>query len=221
MLESNLTAKDVQWVVNSNGELGVKIGQQFFWLYKGESLLQEGLPNVDEPDLKWRSVFKREFGEVCRPFELQSKLEVTADNVFAPLSYREKCIEEWAAQYMWEDFDPLISQEARKFVNGFLGPILLDNDPIIPATYKMVEAIMKQYGLSDTRKLEFTSLKACTELSTTEKEKTLEMHIKYSDDADDCYEELVYTWYSETALGIVRPANSSDVLFLLNPRRST
>jgi hypothetical protein len=25
----------VEWVVNDNAELGVKIGKQFFWLYKG------------------------------------------------------------------------------------------------------------------------------------------------------------------------------------------
>jgi hypothetical protein len=31
---SSITANDVQWVVNDNAELGVKIGGKFYWLYK-------------------------------------------------------------------------------------------------------------------------------------------------------------------------------------------
>ena len=50
----------VQWVVNEIAELGVKIGDQFFFLYKGESYLGGSM---------WRPVFKREFGEVCHPWQ--------------------------------------------------------------------------------------------------------------------------------------------------------
>lgn len=64
-----LTEKDVQWVVNDLAELGVKIGDQFFWFYKGRSLQY----NVGEnpSGFKWRPVGKREFGETCLPVHLQ------------------------------------------------------------------------------------------------------------------------------------------------------
>lgn len=67
---------DVQWIVNSLGELGVKIGSQCFFLYKGESL-EYGLKGYSVKDgvclhsngtpMRYRIVGKREFGEVCHP----------------------------------------------------------------------------------------------------------------------------------------------------------
>jgi len=77
-------ADNVQWVVNDLAELGVKIGNQFFFLYKGRSLQYGALdhdpstPPTHEDDnpkagyragdvMKWRPVFKREFGECCHP----------------------------------------------------------------------------------------------------------------------------------------------------------
>lgn len=74
-----LTAEQVEWVVNDIAELGVKIGNQFFWLYKGHSLVyghseEERAAGVclnedTDPPTKhmWRPVFKREFGECCHP----------------------------------------------------------------------------------------------------------------------------------------------------------
>lgn len=61
-----LNEDQVEWVINSLGELGVKIGEQFFFLYKGCSLAytqtcEEGV------QLRWRLVGKREFGECCHP----------------------------------------------------------------------------------------------------------------------------------------------------------
>ena len=52
-----LQASDVEWIVYEDGDLGVKIGDQIFTLYKGESL----------PRSKgsFRVVKKREFGESC------------------------------------------------------------------------------------------------------------------------------------------------------------
>jgi len=50
---------NVTWVVNDIAELGVKINEQFFFLYKGISLENQGT--------YYREVFKREFGEVCHP----------------------------------------------------------------------------------------------------------------------------------------------------------
>lgn len=47
------------WIVNSLGELGVKVGDRCFFLYKAENI-EYG------PGVKYRQVGKREFGEVCR-----------------------------------------------------------------------------------------------------------------------------------------------------------
>lgn len=65
---------EVEWVVNEIAELGVKIGDQFFFCYKGYSLTytnDDGGPFVmmegsTEP-MHWRPVFKREFGECVHP----------------------------------------------------------------------------------------------------------------------------------------------------------
>jgi hypothetical protein len=57
----------VEWVVNDNAELGVKIGAQFFWLYKGASLVYEDGTHDDGTPIMWRPVGKREFGECCHP----------------------------------------------------------------------------------------------------------------------------------------------------------
>jgi hypothetical protein len=65
-----LNAEAVEWVVNDNGELGVKIGEQFFFLYKGYSLVYG--PNSEHENgqkYMWRHVFKREFGECCHPID--------------------------------------------------------------------------------------------------------------------------------------------------------
>lgn len=63
---SSLTADAVEWVVNDIGELGVKVGNRFFFLYKGSSLeYPEGHDNGSP--MRWRHVYKREFGECCHP----------------------------------------------------------------------------------------------------------------------------------------------------------
>ena len=56
---SRLTEDDVEWVVNDLAELGVKIKDQFFFMYKGNSYFGGS---------KWRYVFKREFGECVNPW---------------------------------------------------------------------------------------------------------------------------------------------------------
>jgi hypothetical protein len=61
-----LSDDEVIWVVNDLGELGVKIGNQCFFLYKGESLEYKGTPDEGSPR-KYRLVGKREFGETCKP----------------------------------------------------------------------------------------------------------------------------------------------------------
>lgn len=65
-----LRSEDVEWIVNSIAELGVKIGGQFFFLYKGKSLVYSE-PTGEEAPLMWRPVGKREFGECCHPLNLK------------------------------------------------------------------------------------------------------------------------------------------------------
>ncbi len=74
--ERRLLPDDVEWVVNDIAELGVKIGDQFFFLYKGTSLVygyldeDPSIPPVHDADgtpMHWRPVFKREFGECAHP----------------------------------------------------------------------------------------------------------------------------------------------------------
>lgn len=67
-----LKADDVQWVVNDNAELGVKIGDQFFFLYKGDSLVYETGAHDDGSPMHWRTVGKREFGECCHPINYKN-----------------------------------------------------------------------------------------------------------------------------------------------------
>lgn len=69
-----------EWIVNDLGELGVKVGDRFYFLYKGRSL-EYGAPNATEAvgwrgplavhgdgtPMRYRRVGKREFGEVCWP----------------------------------------------------------------------------------------------------------------------------------------------------------
>ena len=71
-----MRAKDVQWVVNSLGELGVCIDGEYFFLYKGRSLQygtegdkdQDGVA-VDDygKQMLVRPVGNGEFGETCHP----------------------------------------------------------------------------------------------------------------------------------------------------------
>jgi hypothetical protein len=82
--ERKLSAEDVQWVTNDIAELGVKIGNQFFFLYKGESLVYGALdpdPTVppvhdDGTPMHWRPVFKREFGECAHPINYKDPTRI-------------------------------------------------------------------------------------------------------------------------------------------------
>ncbi len=52
-----------EWIVNNAAELGVKVGNRFFFLYKGHSIEY----TEDDGPMRWRPVEKREFGECCHP----------------------------------------------------------------------------------------------------------------------------------------------------------
>lgn len=62
-----LSANDVRWVVNDNGELGVEINGQHFFCYKGESLEYEDATHDDGSPIMVRQIGKREFGETVWP----------------------------------------------------------------------------------------------------------------------------------------------------------
>lgn len=47
----------LMWIVNDQGELGVKIGKRLFFIYKGEPLEYTAEP------IRYRQIGKREFGE--------------------------------------------------------------------------------------------------------------------------------------------------------------
>lgn len=55
------------WIVNDSGELGVKVGNRFFFLYKGHSLEYKDGKHDDGTPIMWRIVGKREFGETQWP----------------------------------------------------------------------------------------------------------------------------------------------------------
>lgn len=59
-----------EWVVNDMGELGVKIGKKFYFLYKGDSISYEDGLHDDGTPILWRMVGKREFGETCQPLPM-------------------------------------------------------------------------------------------------------------------------------------------------------
>ncbi len=65
----NLSEDDVNWIVNSAGELGVRIGAQMFFLYKGRSLsyLVSSQDSDSENVYRWRPVGAYEFGTTCKP----------------------------------------------------------------------------------------------------------------------------------------------------------
>lgn len=72
-MKNKLKAEDVEWVVNNLAELGVKIGNQFFFLYKGMSLVyRETIQCDNEKAMTYRIVGKREFGECCHPVNYEN-----------------------------------------------------------------------------------------------------------------------------------------------------
>lgn len=73
-----LKSEEVQWVVNDMGELGVKIGNQLFFLYKGRSLDYGPRPQREEVDrpMMYRPVGKREFGECCHPINYDDPTKI-------------------------------------------------------------------------------------------------------------------------------------------------
>lgn len=65
------------WIVNSLGELGVRIGSKCYFLYKGDNIEYDDSTHEEDASgfsagepIMWRRVFKREFGECVHPLNL-------------------------------------------------------------------------------------------------------------------------------------------------------
>jgi hypothetical protein len=83
-----LKKEDVEWIVNDIAELGVKIGDQFFFCYKGRSLVYGdddasraagvALNEDTEPPTQhmWRPIFMREFGECIHPLNYKDPTKI-------------------------------------------------------------------------------------------------------------------------------------------------
>ena len=76
------------WIVNDSAELGVKIGDRFFFLYKGDNIEYKDGKHDDGSPMLWRPVGKREFGEVCHP--LQPIIDNIKAHVPIPFPYTQK-----------------------------------------------------------------------------------------------------------------------------------
>ena len=83
---AKLKCDDVEWVVNDNAELGVKIGDQLFFMYKGRSLEYEEGKHDDGTPIKYRPIGKREFGECCHPWNAIELKQY--GNIYNPRSIR-------------------------------------------------------------------------------------------------------------------------------------
>ena len=70
IIETNYANLEPEWIVNSIGELGVKVNNKCFFLYKGRNIVYKG---EDAEDIMYRAVGKREFGEVCHPIKYYDK----------------------------------------------------------------------------------------------------------------------------------------------------
>jgi hypothetical protein len=88
-------AREPVWIVNDMGELGVKVGERFFFLYKGGNIeygkstsnVRNGITLHDDgTPMKYRIVGKREFGETCHP------LKFTRQNRSAPYPYTDELV---------------------------------------------------------------------------------------------------------------------------------
>lgn len=89
----NLSADDVQWIVNDNAELGVKIGEQFFFCYKGHSLVYQSELHDNGSQMYWRPVFKREFGECVHPVNWKEIREFGHEKTIGTVSLDDS--DEW------------------------------------------------------------------------------------------------------------------------------
>jgi len=98
------TGIEPQWVVNDLAELGVKVGETFYFLYKGDNIVyhdpkHEPGGRFSTPTMMYRPVLKREFGECCHPINdanphLKGEVSVNDGHKWLPLPPSPKPKEE-------------------------------------------------------------------------------------------------------------------------------
>lgn len=86
LVEAPLCSTDVEWIVNDLGEIGVKIGYQQFFLYKGESFMYSS-KEEDGPST-YRLIGKRELGEVLSLDSTFDKDGFLDRGTFYPLDFK-------------------------------------------------------------------------------------------------------------------------------------
>lgn len=92
----------VKWVVNSLGELGVRIDGVNYYLYKGESIVYGPDSGVDDI-MKWRYVGKREFGETCEAYVYDMKARELTTRKLYHESYPDAVIAEHFDEVEWDE----------------------------------------------------------------------------------------------------------------------
>lgn len=87
-----------EWIVNSLGELGVRVNGRYFFLYKGDSI--EYKDNDETPSLKYRKVAKREFGETVWPekWRMEGRSEPFYEEAVYGLDGSKTC----KPEYLWK-----------------------------------------------------------------------------------------------------------------------
>ena len=64
----DIETKDVTFIVNDSGELGVKISNKTFWLYKDHTpKVYDTAKHENGDTIMYRPIMKGEFGNECRP----------------------------------------------------------------------------------------------------------------------------------------------------------
>lgn len=96
-----LRSTDVEWILNDKGEIGVKIGDQFFFNYKGESLMYSSLE--DTGPKTYRLVGKRELDETLSLDSVFQKDGFLDRGTWRPLNF--KTAKNEIAWYSSEDRD--------------------------------------------------------------------------------------------------------------------
>lgn len=100
------------WVVNSLGELGVKVGERCFFLYKGDNIEYDPKDAEHGAPMRYRRVGKREFGEVQYPAKWveagRSETHYSEELMYTPgLSFGPPDDPE----YQWKPLPPLLSRK--------------------------------------------------------------------------------------------------------------
>lgn len=108
---TDLKPEEVEWVVNDNAEHGVKIGDQFFFLYKGRSLVYENGTHDDGSPMVWRLVGKREFGECAHPLKFNRPGALLPDRYTDEPVYIPGLSVGNPEDYSWRPLPPNTKQE--------------------------------------------------------------------------------------------------------------